>query len=711
MKRRQLTQPFLDTLSKLKLRVIGTNQFIYPLSNQDRRYCNIVEADEHHVRMELTLAHSGNKLDLVITKRDFGITVKIERFIPTAFRNYTCNIYFQDQLMIEGIGGAETRHVGLELALHKKPIPRPPPKILVPHIENKKIVAVITTFNALKWTQRCVESIRKLQTTHNVSIVISDNCSTDGSQEWFEKEKIPCVTLFGRQSVAAGLNLGIKEALKLEPDYLLVMNNDVILPPDYLDILVDHYEDKRKESCLFITGYIRNMNYSHPDLVRIKTLGTTEDMRDFIDTGDFSCFLITPETIERAGLFDSNYGPRYGEDNDFLHAIYVAGGKAFRTGQANFYHDWGTTMTIHPEEKERWIPTFRKNLLYYLEKWGDFPRGAERHATAKDLTDGFSCEGGGIKPKKIRTWKRDQVALIQMGRIGDVIATLPIAKEIHNAGEEVVWLVNQRFQQLLETVDYIDEIVTFPDGRNDSDTYFGRRFEEAKAYAKKEMFRRTLIVQITPIYTREFYASAYVHNIFYYMLCLGRMPTSLKPDLPIVPFDFDKIREFTVGLIPHSHSLPIDWRRHNVLDPVLQSVQEEIDVQFLNLSLEPYKGEARVEEVGKHIAIHQLSGAIANLDLLVTVDTGAYYPGLVTETPIIHILPNPRFAHDPKVPQKYSCDDQGFSSFSEIIDYWFSGSLEDLDRIIIKRLTEKTDLRNMKKGYAGLKRPWVKISS
>jgi len=670
-----------------------------------------VEADEHHVKIEFHLAHSGNKLDLVITKHDFGFTIKIERFVPTSFRNYTCSIYFRDQLLIEGIGGEQKTHVGLELALQPKPTPRPPPKILVPHIESKKVVAVITTFNALKWTQKCVESIRMLQTTHEVLIVISDNCSTDGSREWFKQEKIPFFTLFGRQSVAAGLNLGIKEAVKLGPDYLLVMNNDVILPPDYLDVLVDHYEDKRKESCLFITGYIRNMNYSHPDLVRIRTLGTTEDMKDFMDTGDFSCFLITPETIERAGLFDPNFDPRYGEDNDFLHAIYVAGGRAFRTGQANFYHDWGTTMVVHPEEKERWIPTFRRNLLYYKEKWGDFPRGAERHATSTDLTDGFPCEGGGTKPKKIKMWKRDQVALIQMGRIGDVIATLPIAKEIHNTGEEIVWLVNQRFQPLLKTVDYIDEIVPFPDGRDDSETYFGKRFEEARAYAEKEKFRRTLIAQITPLYTREFYESAYVHNKFHYVLCLGRMPQSLKPDLPIVPFKFDKTHEFTVGLILDSNSIPIHWRRHNVLNPLLQSIQEAIDVEFLNLSLQPYEGKARVREVGKDIAINQLSGAISNLDLLVTVDTGGYYPGLVTKTPIIHILPKPRFADEPKAPPKYSCDEQGFSSFCEIIDYWFSGNLDDLDKLIIKRLTERTDLRNMKHEYVESKRSWTTISS
>ena len=185
------------------------------------------------------------------------------------------------------------------------------------------------------------------------------------------------------------------------------------------------------------------------------------------------------------------------------------------------------------------------------------------------------------------------------------------------------------------------------------------------------------------------------------------MPKSLKPDMPIVPYEFEKKAQFTVGIIVVSHSIPIHWGRCELLDQLLKTVQSKLDVEFVNLSLEHYQGKIPVREIGESITIHQLSGAIANLNLLLTVDTGGYYPGLVTETPIIHILPKPRFADDPKAPPKYDCNLQGFSQFSEIIDYWFSGTLEDLDAIIIRRLTQKTDLRQLKQEYTELRRSWL----
>lgn len=678
----------------------------------DRRYCSVEEADEHRVKLKITLAYSENELTLLISKQDDVFTARIERFLPSRLRNYKCSLIFHDQPLIEGVGGAESWGVGLEVALMPKPfrpLPPKPPRVVVPHVEAKKVVAVITTFNGLEWTKKCVESIRALRSSHDISLVVSDNCSTDGTLDWLKGEGIRCYTLFGRRSVSAGLNLGLKKALEQRPDYLLIMNNDVILPQDYLDALIDHYESKRAEACFLITGYVRNMYYSRPKMVRLVKEGTTEDMEDFMDTGDFSCFLTTPETIERVGFFDENYNPRYVEDNDWLHKIYAAGGRAFQTGQASFYHDWGTTMKVHPKEKERWIPTFRKNLLYYKEKWGDFPRGAERHASSKDLTQGYPCQGGETTPKELKTWLRDQVALIQMGRIGDVIATLPIAKEIHNAGDEVVWLVNQRFLPFLITLNYIDEVIPFEDDINDSETYFGKKFQEAKAWAEKQGFRRIVIAQITPTYTDEFFKSPYVHNKFHYILCLGRMPKSLKPEFPIVPFPIEKQATYTVGIIPYSHSLPIHWGRYDTIDAALQAVSQELDVEYVNIGLEAYKGKTSVREIGSQIAIHHLSGAIDSLDLLLTVDTGAFYPGLITDTPIIHILPKPRVADDPRAPPKYSCDEQGFSKFCEIIDYWYAGSLEDLDKIIVTRLREETDLRDIKNGYVELKRSWATL--
>jgi len=699
--------------------VVETNQFT---EATDQENCTIESIDEKTIQVTFTLYHTYNLLKLLIKKEDDAYRITIKEYKKHRV-NHHCELYAvygedkrKQKLLLGHIGGDDLSHIGETItypqaqepvaaeAPAKPATPRAPPA--VPHIAGKHVAAVITTFNGLSYTRKCVESIRSLRTSHRISIIVSDNCSTDGTQEWCQREGIPCHTLFGRRPVAAGINLGLVKAWELYPDYILVMNNDVTLSPDYLDKLVDHYESKRAEGCLFITGYVKNMTYQ-TEVAQVNLLGRTEDMGDFMDTGDFSCFLITPETLRRAGLFDESYAPRYVEDNDYLHAIYAAGGKAFRTGQTWFLHDWGTIFKVQPEERPTHIPTFRRNMEYYRDKWGDFPRGAERHSVIRDITAGHPCKGGEKKHREVKTWLRDQTAIIQMGHIGDVIDTLPVAKEIHEAGEEVVWLANQRFRPLLESVGYIDEVKTFPDDKNTHDTYFGRRFQEALKHAEDEKFRRTVIAQITPKLTEEFYKSAYPKNRFTYMVCLGRMPKSLRPDMPIVPYEIKRTSKTLIGLIMTSYGLPVNWSSQGQVDVVLKRVSRELGAEYVNLVLERYQGETQAREIGKGIAINQLSGAISSLDLLLTVDTGAYYPGLVTKTPIIHILPKPRFTNDPKAPPKYTAEGQGFSEFCEVVDYWYDGSLQDLDDIVIERLSKGTDLRTIKRGYAGTGRAWM----
>jgi len=695
-------------LENLLVRVLETNQYIRP---SDLDNCKAEWIDDKTIQLEFRIYYSFNNLILTLGKEGDRYQIHVKDF-KKQVRNYHCDLYILPNKILENIGGDELRHIG-QTVLHP-PLgvsePKPtPPKLTLPQIRDKRVVSLITTFNGLEWTKKSVESISNLRTTHRLTLVVSDNCSTDGTREWCERQGILYYSLFGRRPVAAGINLGLRKAWELYPDYILVMNNDVMLTPDYLDKLIDLYEVKRGDGCLLITGYVKNYNYASPEIQRINRLGLTEDMKDFMDTGDFSCFLITPETLKRAGFFDENYEPRYVEDNDYLHKVYAAGGKAFRTGQTCFYHEWGTIFRVQPTEKEYHIPTFKKNMLYYKEKWGDFPKGAERHTAIRDITQSFACGGGQKMPKDLKPWVREEVALIQMGHIGDVIDTLPIAKEIHDEGEEVVWLTNYRFEPLLKTVKYIKEVVPFPDARNSTDTYFGKKFQEAVKFAEEQKFRRILIAQITPKYTDEFYRSNYPKNIFTAIVCLGRLPKSLKPEMPIVPFNMEKKGKYVVGLILVSHSLPIAWDRSETLDSILQNISSKLNVEYVNLGLEHYEGKTPVRELGKDIAIHQLSGAINSVDLLLTVDTGAYYPGLVTKTPIIHMLPKPKFTNDPKAPPKYPCEGQGFSQFSEVIDYWYEGNLQDLDNLIIERLTKQRDLRTIKRDYSGMNRTWLTL--
>jgi GT2 family glycosyltransferase len=86
------------------------------------------------------------------------------------------------------------------------------------------IVAVVVVWNACAVTMECLESLR------GMNVVCVDNASTDGTYEAIEREH-PDVDLIRNDrnlGFAAGNNVGIRRALELGADWVVLLNNDVV---------------------------------------------------------------------------------------------------------------------------------------------------------------------------------------------------------------------------------------------------------------------------------------------------------------------------------------------------------------------------------------------------------------------------------------------------------------------------------------------------
>lgn len=93
------------------------------------------------------------------------------------------------------------------------------------------VAAIVVTYNALPWIERCLESVRGLET------VVVDNGSTDGTVE-FVRGRFPEATLVeqGNRGLAAGWNAGLAAAPASR--YFLLLNADAWLAGDALARLV-----------------------------------------------------------------------------------------------------------------------------------------------------------------------------------------------------------------------------------------------------------------------------------------------------------------------------------------------------------------------------------------------------------------------------------------------------------------------------------------
>jgi len=131
----------------------------------------------------------------------------------------------------------------------------------------KKVGIVILNYKNWQDTIECLEAIFQLD-YDNCQVVVVDNDSRNDSLEhisqWVCKQGVNIVSLSGDEvksgnnhidsdfvtiqscvngGFAAGNNIGIKLALACGCDYVLMLNNDVIVENDFLGKLVDYIQD------------------------------------------------------------------------------------------------------------------------------------------------------------------------------------------------------------------------------------------------------------------------------------------------------------------------------------------------------------------------------------------------------------------------------------------------------------------------------------
>ena len=101
--------------------------------------------------------------------------------------------------------------------------------------------AVVVTYDALPWIERCLESLRGVPT------VVVDNGSSDGTVA-FVRERFPEVRTIeaDNRGLAAGWNVGIRET---ESRYVLLLNADAWLVEDALARLVS-FADSRPRAAV-----------------------------------------------------------------------------------------------------------------------------------------------------------------------------------------------------------------------------------------------------------------------------------------------------------------------------------------------------------------------------------------------------------------------------------------------------------------------------
>jgi len=215
------------------------------------------------------------------------------------------------------------------------------------------VIIVVLNWNGLTDTLACLESLRGLDyPTHKLIVV--DNGSTDGSPVTI-RERFPDVTLIEtgeNLGFAGGNNVGLGHALLQEADYVLLLNNDTEVDPDFLSRLVEAAEADPQVGMAGPIIYY----YDRPEIIwsaggridwqRGKTwmiglntpdtgqFGTASREVDFV-TG--CALLVKRAVMEQAGLLDERFFAYY-EEVEWCVRARRAGFKVVHVPLAKVWH-------------------------------------------------------------------------------------------------------------------------------------------------------------------------------------------------------------------------------------------------------------------------------------------------------------------------------------------------------------------------------------
>ena len=105
---------------------------------------------------------------------------------------------------------------------------------------NDLISVTIVTYNSGRFIKRCLESVLE-QKYPNLEVIIIDNASTDGTVDILEQFGDQCRIHYNDENI--GFAAAQNQAIMLSRgDWVLTLNPDVLLMPNFIQALVDEVE-------------------------------------------------------------------------------------------------------------------------------------------------------------------------------------------------------------------------------------------------------------------------------------------------------------------------------------------------------------------------------------------------------------------------------------------------------------------------------------
>ncbi len=222
-----------------------------------------------------------------------------------------------------------------------------------------EVTIVIVNYNQRALLSFCIDSLKMIDYP-NFETIIVDNGSKDGSVDYIEKltrlqiNGLTIKAILNRENTgfAGGNNIALP---LIKGKYILLLNNDTKVTPDFLSILVEEMEKDSEigviqpkivfsdfktlqagGSFLTDTGFLYHFGFNQ----KVNNPVYNHKMEIFSANG--ACILVRKSLIAKIGLFDPDFF-NYFEESDFCWRVWLAGYKVMYNPQAVIFHKGSQT--------------------------------------------------------------------------------------------------------------------------------------------------------------------------------------------------------------------------------------------------------------------------------------------------------------------------------------------------------------------------------
>ena len=258
-------------------------------------------------------------------------------------------------------------------------------------MKSNKITFVIPSRNNLEFLQLAYQSIRNLETQHE--ILVLNDASTDGTQEWIDSlNDEDLITHHNpgpdRIGIVGMFDKGIEMA---RTDIIMAFHSDMVAAPDLDKHILKHLEKGTVVSATRVEPPL------HPDGPEKMLVDFGIEVEDF-DMDKFNNWVINEykpkhDTLVTEGIFapwcmykedflaigghDELFAPQSKEDSDIFNRFVLNGYKVLQTWEGLVYHftSRGSRFNKHAGggaglNSQEWLYTTTKNMRNFIRKWG-----------------------------------------------------------------------------------------------------------------------------------------------------------------------------------------------------------------------------------------------------------------------------------------------------------------------------------------------------